>query len=124
MEGAVCQAIVGVADQACTSIDARSAIERTALGARVGAALAAAGSLAGGAFLALHHPVQPAIAVAAFTLACVAAWRWQGAWLVALPACLPAANFAPWTGWIVADEFDLVILAAATAGFARIASLP
>src|SRR5262249_13329169 len=38
-----------------------------------------------------------------------------------LPAALPAANFAPWTGWIVFDEFDLLVLGAATAGFAVLA---
>lgn len=103
---------------------ALSASERTGFGVRVGAAVVAAGALAGGAFLALHHPVQPAIAVAALALVCIAAWRWPGIWLVVLPACLPAANFAPWTGWIVADEFDLVVLGVAAAGFARIASLP
>jgi len=67
-----------VADQTRPSIEALAASEKTGLAARVGAALTAAGSLTVGTLLALHHPVQPAIAVAAFVLTCVVAWRWQG----------------------------------------------
>lgn len=36
---------------------------------------------------------------------------WQpSVWLWALPAALPLANLSPWTGWLVFDEFDLMIL--------------
>jgi hypothetical protein len=95
--------------------------ESRRLGARPAAALAAAGALAAGIFLALHHPTQPHLALILFALWCAAAMRWAGLWLFVLPACLPAADFAPWTGWIAFDEFDLVVMGAATAGFVRLA---
>ncbi|HEV7914364.1 MAG TPA: hypothetical protein VGP22_11380, partial [Albitalea sp.] len=71
-------------------------------------------------------PLFPLGALVAFTLWSVTAWRWPGLWLVALPASLPAMSFAPWTGWIVVDEFDLVVLGTCAGGFMRRAadSLP
>jgi hypothetical protein len=87
------------------------------VGVRLGAALAAAGAFAAGVVLAIHHPSHPRFALAAFSLWCVAAIRWPRLWLYALPACLPAASLAPWTGWLVFDEFDLVVMGAAAAGF-------
>ena len=53
-----------------------------------------------------------------FMLWSAAAMRWPCLWLFVLPACLPAMNFAPWTGWIVFDEFDFVALGALASGFA------
>ena len=88
---------------------------------RAAAALVASLALAGGAFLALHHPIWPWACLAFFALWCAAAARFEGVWLFVLPACLPMANFAPWTGWIVFEEFDLVAIGALAAGYARIA---
>jgi hypothetical protein len=51
----------------------------------------------------------------------LAGMRWPRAWLVVVPAALPAASFAPWTGWIGVDEFDLLLLATLAAGYARLA---
>lgn len=50
----------------------------------------------------------------------LAAWR-PSIWLFVLPAVLPVANFAPWTGWIAFEEFDLLVLGAIAAGHARMA---
>lgn len=75
--------------------------------------------LTAGVVLASHHPTSPALALVGLTVWCLAAWRWDGAWLFALPACLPAASLAPWTGWTAFDEFDLVVLGALSAGHAR-----
>src|SRR5438105_1288772 len=74
-----------------------------------------------GAFIAAHHPLAPWLATAAFVLWCVVSFRLRGAWLFVLPACLPAMSFAPWTGWIAFDEFDLVVLGAIAGGHARLA---
>ena len=69
------------------------------------------GTLLLGGLLALHHPVWPAVAVSAFYLAFVlAVWK-PHLWLFLTPALLPVLNFSPWTGWLIVDEFDLLILA-------------
>jgi hypothetical protein len=86
-------------------------------GVRLAAALAALGAFAGGVVLAIHHPAQPLIALAAFVLWCAAAIRWPRLCLCALPGCLPAASLAPWTGWLAFDEFDLVVMGVAAGGF-------
>ena len=91
------------------------------VGVRLAAAFSALGAFAAGVVLAIHHPSHAQIAVAAFALWCAAAAAWPRLWLFALPACLPAASLAPWTGWIVFDEFDLVVLGAAAAGFLSLA---
>ncbi len=50
-----------------------------------------------------------------------AACRFPRLWLFVLPACLPAMNLSPWTGWLMAEEFDLAVLGAVAGGYARIA---
>ena len=47
-------------------------------------------------------------------------WR-PGVWLFAVPACLPFLNFSPWTGWLVFDEFDILLLGALAGGYGRLA---
>jgi len=41
--------------------------------------------------------------------------------LLLLPALLPVIGFAPWTGWITFEEFDILVLAASAAGYASMA---
>lgn len=68
--------------------------------------------------LAVHHP-QPATVVSLWLLwAMWVAWH-PTAWLWVLPAVLPLANLSPWTGWLVFDEFDLLVLATVSALLAR-----
>jgi hypothetical protein len=85
-----------------------------------GLALAAL-ALAAGAFIAAHHPLSPALALAAFGAWAACAWRWPRAWWFVVPALLPAASLAPWTGWQMVDEFDLLLLGTLAAGHARLA---
>jgi hypothetical protein len=76
-------------------------------------------AFAAGIFLASHHPLWPWAATALFAVwVIVAAWR-PGLWLFVLPAALPLLNFSPWTGWIVFEEFDLLVLGTIAGGFAR-----
>jgi len=85
------------------------------------AAVLAASAFAGGAVLASHHPIAP-FPVLVFFLAWTAWATWRREhWLFAVPAALPILCFAPWTGWLAFDEFDLVVLGAVAAGFARLA---
>lgn len=78
------------------------------------------GSFFTGVALAWHHPFWPVAALAVFGLWCVAvAWR-PGVWLVVVPTCLPFLNFSPWTGWLVFEEFDILLLGALAGGYGRL----
>lgn len=76
---------------------------------------------AGGLALAWHHPLSGPIAVAAWLVLATASALWPRAWLVALPALLPAIALMPWTGWLTFEEFDLAVLAFAAGAHARLA---
>ncbi|MCK9686340.1 hypothetical protein [Scleromatobacter humisilvae] len=74
-----------------------------------------------GAVLARQHPLAPAWALIAFVAAmALVAWRPRH-WLWIVPAALPILDFAPWTGGLVIEEFDLLVLAVAAALQARAA---
>lgn len=77
-------------------------------------------SLIGGYALSQAHPVAPFLATSAF-LAFLALFYWRprsGFFLV--PFLLPVLNFSPWTGWLMVDEFDLLVLAFVSAGYFRL----
>ncbi len=79
----------------------------------------ALGCAAAAAAAGWHHPVLgpwallPLLAAAAAAAWAPAAWP---AWL--LPA-LPLVGGMPWTGWLVVEEFDLLVLAVAAGGYGR-----
>ena len=88
------------------------------------AALVAFGCAAVGITLGFHYPVaQPWMPV---LFACFVAifYIWPYSWLAVVPAILPIVGFAPWTGWLTFEETDLLILAVATAGNARLVFRP
>ncbi|MEO8120961.1 MAG: hypothetical protein ABI606_16775 [Rhodoferax sp.] len=77
--------------------------------------------LSAGATLASHHPLWPIAAWLLFGLSCLmVAWR-PGVWLYMVPACLPFLNFSSWTGWLVFEEFDLLLLGTLAGGYGRLA---
>jgi len=80
------------------------------------AALACAGA---GGFLAWHHAIAPSIALAVLGAATAASFVWPRLWLLALPALIPVASFAPWTGSMLVEEIDLLALAFAAGAYAR-----
>jgi hypothetical protein len=91
---------------------------------QVAALLVATIGLAAGTGLAWHHPVAPYAALTAFWLwSAVVAWR-PGIWLFMVPATLPLLNFAPWTGWVVFEEFDLLLLGVIAGAYAHLAFVP
>ncbi|MDO9165273.1 MAG: hypothetical protein Q7U13_04130 [Rhodoferax sp.] len=47
-------------------------------------------------------------------------WR-PGVWLFAVPACLPFLNFSPWTGWLIFEEFDILLFGVLAGGYGRLA---
>ena len=74
-----------------------------------------------GAVLASQHPLAPGWALLAFiALIAIVAWRPRH-WLWLVPAALPLLDFAPWSGGLVIEEFDLLVLAVAAALHARAA---
>jgi len=85
---------------------------------RLVAAVAAIACCGAGLALAGHHPLWPIALTAAFAAWIVAAARWPRLWLFALPAAMPILNFSPWTGWLIFDEFDLLVLGVLAGGFA------
>jgi hypothetical protein len=85
------------------------------------AGLIACAGVVWGTHQAAIHPLLPVAALCAWGLWLGVAWRWPHSWLFVLPAALPLASLAPWTGWVVRDEFDLLVLGALVAGYARLA---
>ncbi len=76
-------------------------------------------TLLAGVALAWHHPVSPLLALVLFWgWVLTAAWR-PGLWLWVVPALLPLMNFSPWTGWVVFEEFDLLLLGTLAGGYGR-----
>jgi hypothetical protein len=76
------------------------------------------------AWLAAHHPLSPAvIGAAAVAVAGLTAWRFDR-WPLWLMPWLPVASLAPWTGWLLVEEWDVLVLAAAAGGYARLARGP
>jgi hypothetical protein len=88
---------------------------------RVLVAAAAAASLTAGVSLASHHPLSASAAVAAWCAMGVLSFV-RPAWgLGALLGLLPVSGFAPWSGWLVVEEVDLLLLALVAGGYARLA---
>lgn len=89
-----------------------------------GSAALALPAAAGALVIAAQHPLGAAPALAGAVLAMALAWRWPAAALCGLLALLPVLGLAPWTGWLVVEEFDVLLLAVAAGALARAALLP
>jgi len=69
--------------------------------------------------LSTHHPVAPlAVTVGLLMVALLVGWRPHALWFL-LPALLPVMSFAPWTGWTLVDESDLLVMACLVGAMAR-----
>jgi len=53
---------------------------------------------------------QQPIVVLALCAYAVLLWFRPTCWLLVVPAALPVLDFAPWTGRLIFDEFDLMIM--------------
>ncbi|MES2716922.1 MAG: hypothetical protein V4795_14225 [Pseudomonadota bacterium] len=102
-------------------------------GARAPAASAAGQVLAGmvglgcaalATWAAQHHPLSPALALAGVLLLAAGQAAWPPLWLIALPALLPWLGLGAWSGWLVAEEMDLAVLAVAAGAYLRWALRP
>ena len=74
-----------------------------------------------GAAISLQYPLAQPWAPVSYAACMVLFGLWPGTWLLVLPAVLPIVGFAPWTGWLTFEEIDLLVLAIAAAGYARLA---
>lgn len=83
----------------------------TRQGYRLWPLLVALLSILGAAWLALHHPLSPLLALLACGLLVGAAARWPNHWPLWVLPLLPVAGLYTWTGSLMAEEFDLVVLA-------------
>jgi len=74
--------------------------------------------------LAWYYPLgATAAGVAMVGLGGVMFWQ-PRLWLVLVPALSPLIGWAPWSGWVTFEEVDMLVLAAAAAGYARLAFQP
>lgn len=78
-------------------------------------------SVAASLALAAHYPLGPVGMSVVAVVCCVAVFARQELWLMILPALLPVIGLAPWSGWITFEELDILILAVAAGGYARLA---
>lgn len=85
----------------------------------VAAVAAAAGALA--LWLALNHPLSAPVALLCTGAAAAAAFRWPMHWPLWLLPLLPLAGLMPWTGWLIVEEWDALVLAVAAGAWARLA---
>jgi len=84
------------------------------------AGFVALGSILLALWLAWHYPIVPPLAIAALIAWTALNFKRPDAWLVLLPALLPIVGFAPWTGWLIVEEFDILALGVAAGGYAAI----
>ena len=87
----------------------------------IASAAAALGCLLLGGWLAGHHPLAPTLVTSAFVVWSACVFLRPLAWLFVVPALLPVIDLAPWTGWLIVEEFDILVLGAATGGYASMA---
>lgn len=84
--------------------------------AQRGLALIAAATAAAAAW---HFPAHGPWVLLGLTLYGALLWRHPAAWLFVVPAALPMANLSVTSGWLLIDEFDLLILATFAVGLWR-----
>jgi len=61
-------------------------------------------------YAAALYPVTPMFLAAVLIAYGVVLWRWPSAWLIVLPAVIPAFDLTPWTGWLLVGEYQLFSL--------------
>jgi hypothetical protein len=76
-------------------------------------------ALALGGLLAWNYPLGQFVAPILFLAASALAFFRPAWFLIIIPALLPVIGLAPWTGWITFEEVDLLVLATAGGGYAR-----
>lgn len=94
------------------------------IGLRAPLALLSAACLSGAAWLASHHPTVPILLAAACAALAALVVRHFHLWPLWLLPLLPLAGLAPWTGWLVTEEWDLLVLTTAGGGYLYLSLRP
>jgi hypothetical protein len=68
-------------------------------------------------WLATRYPIHPLLASGLFVLWAGVCYRYPDAWLALVPAVMPVMGFAPWTGWLIAEELDLALAGVVAGGY-------
>lgn len=90
----------------------------------LGAGMVALLCLGAGLWLAAQHPLAPGALLLILVLLAWQVGQHPGRLWFWLPALLPVASLAPWTGWWLLDESDLLVLCLAGAAYLRWAVQP
>lgn len=77
-------------------------------------------SLALAAFGVAHYPLNPFILGLILAGYAVILWFKPKSWLFFIPAILPVADLAPWSGWLYFEELDLFVLVTIAVGYLRL----
>lgn len=72
-------------------------------------------------FLAWNHPLAPAPALLICAALALFTFMAPARWVYGVFPALPVAGLMTWTGWMVVEELDLLILAVAAGGYTRLA---
>ena len=88
---------------------------------RAGQALVAAASAALACWLAAHHPLSPALALAGVVVLAALTFAKPAHWPLWLLPLLPLVGLMTWTGWLIVEEMDIAVLAVAAGGWLRLA---
>ena len=94
----------------------RQAVRFSMLPSVLGLTAAGAGSA-----LAAHHPAVPTVMTIMFVIGSAAFFAWLQTGLLMRPVLLPLIGLARWAGWITFKELDILVLAVAAGGYARMA---
>lgn len=92
--------------------------------ARATCGLGALLAFLGASTLSLYFPLG---GIAAFLLTlggCAVVFFYPVASVLAVPGLLPLIGWAPWSGWVTFEELDILVLACAAGGYARLAISP
>ncbi len=71
-------------------------------------------------WLAADFPVLPGLLLALLAAATLVVWRRPALLFLIVPAALPVLDLAPWSGRVLVDEFDLLLLATLATVHARL----
>lgn len=78
--------------------------------------------LAIAAFGVINYPLNQIVLGLALSVYAVILWLKPQSWLFFIPAILPIADLAPWSGWLYFEELDFFVLVTIAAGYLRLIS--
>lgn len=105
-------------------MSSNDALSRRSLLPRIASLVIALVCASSGLVIAEAYPIRPALVIGLFVAYCLFAGVRFSIALPAMLALLPIVGFAPRTGWLTFEEFDLLVLATCAGGYAALALRP